>query len=121
MGYHVTIIDALQAADRVAADAELASVVGQQMNVVCNPGDLAIRFILLPYSSKFLWFWFFHLFLAGVDGSLNNATIPSNRPINAMNWNKYQRLTVIYDYMLNVELSHPDIVQVRKFEIGMLT
>ena len=45
MGYHVTIIDALQAADRVAADAELASVVGQQMNVVCNPVDSAIRFL----------------------------------------------------------------------------
>ena len=46
MGYHVTIIDVLQAADRVAADAELASVVGQQMNVVCNPVDSAIRFYL---------------------------------------------------------------------------
>ena len=47
MGYHVTIMDVLQAADRVAADAELASVVGQQMNVVCNPVDSAIRFYLI--------------------------------------------------------------------------
>ena len=47
MGCHVTIIDVLQAADRVAADAELASVVGQQMNVVCNPVDSAIRFYLI--------------------------------------------------------------------------
>ena len=62
MGYHVTIMDVLQAADRVAADAELASVVGQQMNVVCNPGDSAIRFIsskyILLYFSKLLNFPF---------------------------------------------------------------
>ena len=53
MGYHVTIMDVLQAADRVAADAELASVVGQQMNVVCNPVDSAIRFYLI-YITIFL-------------------------------------------------------------------
>ena len=47
MGYHVTIIDVLQAADRVAADAALASAVGQQMNVVCNPVDSAIRFYII--------------------------------------------------------------------------
>ena len=46
MGYHVTIIDALQAADRVAADAELASVVGQPLNVVCYPVDSFIHLIL---------------------------------------------------------------------------
>ena len=46
MGYHVTIIDVLRAADLAAADAELESVVGQQMNVVCNPIDSAIRFYL---------------------------------------------------------------------------
>ena len=54
MGYHVTIIDALQAADRVAADAELASVVGQQMNVVCNPVDSAIRFYLILLIGVFM-------------------------------------------------------------------
>ncbi len=59
----------------------------------------------------------FHFVLAGVDGSLKNATISSNLPINIMNWNKYQRLKVIYDYMLSMELSHPDIVQVHKFKI----
>ena len=65
MGYHVTIMDVLQAADRVAADAELASVVGQQMNVVCNPVDSAIRFYLILLkniydciSRKFLIFPF---------------------------------------------------------------
>ena len=47
MGYHVTIMDVLQTADRVAADAELASVVGQKLNVVCNPVDSAIRFYLI--------------------------------------------------------------------------
>ena len=49
MGCHVTIIDVLQAADRVAADAELASVVGQKLNVVINPVDSAIRFYLILY------------------------------------------------------------------------
>ena len=62
MGYHVTIMDVLQIADRVAADAELASVVGQKLNVVCNPVDSAIRFylILLYYCffSKLLNFPF---------------------------------------------------------------
>ena len=47
MGCHVTIMDVLQAADRVAADAELASVVGQQMNVVCYPVDSAVDFHLM--------------------------------------------------------------------------
>ena len=46
MGYHVTIMDVLQAADRVAADAALASAVGQQMNVVCNLVHSAVRFYL---------------------------------------------------------------------------
>ena len=122
VGYHVTIMDVLQAADRVAADAALASAVGQQMNVVCNPVVSAIRFYLILFMTVFPEsFWFFHLVLAGIDGSLKNATIPSNPPINAMNWNKYQRLKVIYDYMLHMELSHPDIVQVNKLEIGMVT
>ena len=126
MGYHVTIMDVLQAADRVAADAELASVVGQHMNVVCYPVDSAVHFHLMLLKNIYYcifrrFFIFFYLVLAGVDGSLNNATIPSNRPINAMNWNKYQRLKVIYDYLLHMELSHPDIVQVNTLEIGMVT
>ena len=65
MGYHVTIIDALQDADRVAADAELASVVGQQMNVVCYPVDSAVHFhlmllIITAFFDVFLYFfiWF---------------------------------------------------------------
>ena len=53
MGYHVTIMDVLQTADRVAADAELASVVGQKLNVVCNPVDSAIRFYLILYYCFF--------------------------------------------------------------------
>ena len=63
MGYHVTIIDVLQAADRVAVDVELASVVGQQMNVVCNPGDLAIRFILSYYYRIPRSFYGFNFFI----------------------------------------------------------
>ena len=62
MGCHVTIIDVLQAADRVAADAELASVVGQQMNVVCYPVDSAVHFhlIITAFFDVFLYFfiWF---------------------------------------------------------------
>ena len=67
MGYHVTIMDVLQIADRVAADAELASVVGQQMNVVCYPVDSAVHFhlilLLLHFST------FFYIFLFGFSWS----------------------------------------------------
>ena len=57
MGYHVTIMDVLQTADRVAADAELASVVGQKLNVVCNPVDSAIRFYLILFKYILLFFF----------------------------------------------------------------
>ena len=56
MGYHVTIMDVLQIADRVAADAELASVVGQKLNVVINPVDSAIRFYLIKISTYYCFF-----------------------------------------------------------------
>ena len=29
-----------------------------------------------------------------------------------MNWNQYQRLQTIYDYMFQMEFKHPDIVKV---------
>ena len=40
------------------------------------------------------------------------ATPTINPTINNMNWDRYQRLETIYNYISKMESLHPDIVQV---------
>ena len=47
----------------------------------------------------------------GEEFGSNNAHL-SGKPRNLMNWNQYQRLQTIYDYMLDLESLHPEMVKV---------
>ena len=46
------------------------------------------------------------------NGLVTNVTNTINIPFNNMNWDRYQRLETIYNFMLEMESLHPNIVQV---------